>query len=138
MLLKYNMEKLNNAWKCLFQANFQVKLNLMENFEIKNQWQKDKGWSLWKVILKKALKFETAARFIKNKKMDAQYIAFGLKMFIIHVCIPMQKYLLIWNFTFFTTCLLWIFSKSKIFCVAKPGITRNCSLWKTSTSRKSY
>ena len=54
--------------KMVSSSKVQVKLNLFENFAFKNMWKKDKGWSLQKVILKRALKFETLGRFIENKK----------------------------------------------------------------------
>ena len=51
------------------------------------QRKKDKGSYLQKVILKRALKFQTLGSFIKNKKIYIQYIALGIKIFVIHVCI---------------------------------------------------
>ena len=41
------MGKLDNVF---FSKKVQVKLNLLENFEFKNLWKKDEGWSLQKVF----------------------------------------------------------------------------------------
>ena len=45
-----------------------VKLNLLKNFAFKNLCKKDKGWSLQKVLFKRALKFEKLGRLLKAKK----------------------------------------------------------------------
>ena len=70
--------------KMYFSSKVQVKLNLLENFAFENLWKKDKGWSQQRVILERALKFEALDRFIKKK-------IYIYKIFIGHVCIPMQK-----------------------------------------------
>ena len=68
----------------MYLSKVQVKLNLLENLAFENLWKKDKGWSLQRVVLERALKFEILDRFTKNKKNL-------YKIFIGHVCIPMQK-----------------------------------------------
>ena len=72
--------------KMYFSSKVQVKLNLLENFAFENLWKKDKGWSQQRVILERALKFEALDRFIKKNIYIYIY-----KIFIGHVCIPMQK-----------------------------------------------
>ena len=74
--------------KMYFSSKVQVKLNLLENFAFENLWKKDKGWSQQRVILERALKFEALDRFIKKYIYIYIYI---YKIFIGHVCIPMQK-----------------------------------------------
>lgn len=61
-----------------------VKLNLLKNFAFKNLCKKDKGWSLQKVLFKRALKFEKLGRLLKAKKVYIQHIAFGLKFFCMY------------------------------------------------------
>lgn len=61
-----------------------VKLNLLKNFSFKNLCKKDKGWSLQKVLFKRALKFEKLGRLLKAKKVYIQHIAFGLKIFCMY------------------------------------------------------
>ena len=61
-----------------------VKLNLLKNFAFKNLRKKDKGWSLQKVLFKRALKFEKLGRLLKAKKVYIQHIAFGLKIFCMY------------------------------------------------------
>lgn len=68
-----------------------VKLNLLKNFAFKNPCKKDKRRSLQKVLFKRALKFEKLGRLLKAKRVYIQHIAFGLKIFLIYVCILMQK-----------------------------------------------
>ena len=70
--------------KMYFSSKVQVKLNLLENFAFENLWKKDKGWSQQRVILERALKFEALDRFIKKN-------IYIYKIYIGHVCIPMQK-----------------------------------------------
>ena len=61
-----------------------VKLNLLKNFAFKNLCKKDKGWSLQKVLFKRALKFEKLGRLLKAKKVYIQHIAFGIKIFCMY------------------------------------------------------